>query len=188
MSENPGEVTRLLHGWRQGEEGALDDLLPMVYDELRRLAASYMRRERQGHTLQTTALVSEAYMRLVGNAPIALADRSHFLAIAAQTMRRVLVDHARRQSAGHRIGHADKVELAEVHESASGLDADVLAVHQAIEDLSQIQPRQAKLVELRYFGGLTTEEIAEVLGVSVPTVARDWRVARLWLHRRLADT
>lgn len=180
------EVTQLLHSWRQGRPEALDELLPLVYEELRSLAASYLRRERQGHTLQTTALVHEAYLRLTGGDPIEIKDRGHFFTVAAQAMRRILVDHARRQQAEKRIGAYQRVPLEAAPEPAIELDTDVLAVHEALEVLSQIHPRQAQLVELRYFGGLSQEEAAEALDISLATLARDWRVARRWLHHRLA--
>lgn len=185
-NDRSSDVTRLLKSWRQGESKALEDLLPLVYEELRDLAASYLRKERRGHTLQTTALVHEAYLRLCGGSPLHLVDRSHFFTVAAQAMRRILVDHARRHQAGKRIGAHQKVTLEAAPEPAVQLDADVLAVHEALEALSQIHPRQAQLVELRYFGGLSMEEAAEVLDVSLATVARDWRVARVWLHRKLS--
>ncbi len=191
MAATPsGEVTRLLESWRGGRADALDDLLPLIYDELRSLAASYLRKERGGHTLQPTALVHEVYVRLTGKEPLAIKDRAHFFAVAARAMRRVLVDHARRHRAGKRVGPGDKISLEEAPELAGGfrlsLDVDVLALHEALARLARVNARQAKLVELRYFAGLTNAEAAEALGVSVGTVERDWHVARLWLHRRLA--
>ena len=166
----------------------MEQLLPIVYGELRRLAGGYLRKERDGHTLVATELVHEAYLRLTDDVRLQLQNRSHLLALTARTMRRVLVDHARRQDASKRIGFADKVALDQAPELGVDDGVDVLEIHQAIEDLSAIHDRQAKVVELRYFGGLTTPEIAEVLDISEPTVARDWRIARLWLHRRLAAT
>ena len=186
--EGDGEVTRLLQDWRSGRPEALDDLLPMVYKELRSLASRYLQKERQGHTLQPTALVHEAYVRLVGSAPLPINNRSHFFAIAAKAMRRVLVDHARHHQAGKRFGSQDKISLEDSPEPSVQPDVDVLALHEALERLANVNERQAKLVELRYFGGLTNAEAAEVLSVSVGTVERDWQIARVWLHRRLAST
>ncbi len=183
--KSAGEVTQLLESWRGGEEQALADLLPLVYKELRTLANRYLRKERAGHTLQSTALVHEAYMRLVDQKHARVEDRSHFFAVASQAMRRVLVDHARRQHAGKRIGAHEKISLEKAPELAVESDSEVLAVNQALKQLSEIHPRQAKLVELRYFGGLTNPEAAEVLDVSLATVERDWKVARIWLRRKL---
>lgn len=181
-----GEVTQLLKSWRQGDSEAFEDLLPLVYDELRRLAASYLRKERRDHTLQPTALVHEAYLRLSGGVSLDLQDRAHFFTVAARAMRRVLVDHARRHRADKRIGVDRKVSLDDAPEIPIVVDIDVLAVHEALELLAQIEPRQAQLVELRYFGGLSNPEAAEVQRVSVKTVERDWRIARAWLHHRLS--
>ncbi len=184
-SDTKSDVTRLLKRWRHGRSDALEDLLPLVYEELRGLAASYLRRERSEHTLQATALVHESYVRLTSGEPLTLADRSHFFVVAAQAMRRILVDHARRQQADKRVGAHQKIALEDAPELVAELDVDIIAVHEALELLSQIHPRQAQLVELRYFGGLSIEEVAEVLDVSESTLARDWRVARRWLYRRL---
>ncbi len=183
--DRTSEITQLLKSWREGDSGAPEDLLPLVYRELRVLAASYLRRERAGHTLQTTALVHEAYLRLWGGGTPDVSDRSHFFAVAAQAMRRILVDHARRQQAGKRIGPRQQVPLEEAPEPQAEHNTNVLAVHEALELLSQISPRQAQLVELRYFGGLSNEEAAEVLGISLATLARDWRIAKRWLYRKL---
>ena len=163
----------------------MDGLLPLVYDELRALASSYLRGERAGHTMQTSDLVHEAFLRLMG-AEVTLHDRTHFLAIAARTMRRVLVDHARRHDAGKRVGWRDKAPLNSSLALAVEPQWEILAVDQALEQLGRIHPRQAQLVELRYFGGLTAGEISEILEISIPTVDRDWRVARLWLRDSLA--
>jgi RNA polymerase sigma factor (TIGR02999 family) len=180
-----GEVTQLLESWRAGEEQALDDLLPLVYSELRKLANQYLRKERAGHTLQSTALVHEAFLRLVDQKRARLDNRNHFFAVASQAMRRVLVDHARRDQANKRIGAHDKVALDKAPDLAVESNAEILAVHQALERLSEIHPRQAQLVELRYFGGLSNPEAAEVLDVSLATIERDWQVARIWLKRKL---
>ena len=184
--ERSSEITQLLKSWKSGDSEAPEDLLPLVYRELRVLAASYLRKERAGHTLQTTALVHEAYLRLWSGETPDLTDRSHFFAVAAQAMRRILVDHARRQQAGKRIGAHQVVPLEGMPEPKLDVDTNVLAVHEALELLSKINPRQAQLVELRYFGGLSNEEAAEVLDISLATLARDWRVAKRWLYRKLA--
>ncbi|MEE8524147.1 MAG: sigma-70 family RNA polymerase sigma factor [Thermoanaerobaculia bacterium] len=182
-----GEVTQLLEAWQDGNDAALDQLLPLVYEELRRLASRYLKKERHGHTLQPTALVHEAYVRLLGQKRAKFENRSHFFAVASKAMRRVLVDHARRYQAGKRISVQDKVPLGEAAELATRPDAEILAVHKALERLSEIHPRQGQLVELRYFGGLTNVEAAEFFGISRATVERDWKVARIWLHRRLSE-
>jgi RNA polymerase sigma-70 factor (ECF subfamily) len=180
------EVTRLLELWSSGRPEALEELFPLVYDELRSLASGFMRRERTGHTLQPTALVHEAYFRLTGHSEATVRDRAHFFAVAAQAMRRILVDHARRLRAHKRIAPGDKVPLDELPLPATDPDVDVIALHEALADLSEINPRQARTVELRYFGGMSTEETAEVLQVSIATVERDWHAARLWLRRHLS--
>ncbi len=185
MTEPMGDVTVLLDRWQGGDSEAMEKLLPIVYQELRRMAGGYLRQEAAGHTMMATDLVHEAYIRLTGDPKLELASRSHFLALLARTMRRLLVEHARRQGAGKRIGRADKVDLDQAPQLGVDSGLDILEVHEGIEALKQIHPRQAKLVELRFFGGLKTPEIAEALGVSEPTVIRDWRIARLWLHRRL---
>jgi RNA polymerase sigma factor (TIGR02999 family) len=181
-----GEVSLLLHRWAAGDQAAFETLMPLVYGELRRLAGAYMRRERSDHTLQATALVHEAYFRLAGQERVAWQDRAHFYAIAAQAMRRILVDHARRLAARQGAGNRLPVELA------AGLTVDegegLLEVHAALERLATLSERQARTVELRLFGGLTVAETAEALGVSVPTAVREWRFARAWLRRELATT
>jgi RNA polymerase sigma factor (TIGR02999 family) len=180
-----GEVTQLLESWREGQSAALEDLLPLVYDELRSLAASYLRKERRGHTLQPTALVHEVFLRLVGSENVDARDRSHFFAIAAQAMRRVLVDHARRQQAGKRIAKEEIISLDDAPEIPTQPGLNVLLVHEALERFHEVNPRQAQLVELRYFGGLTNSEAAQVLKVSEGTVERDWKIARIWLYRNM---
>ncbi len=179
-----GEVTRLLESWREGHEDALGEMLPLVYDHLRGLAAQYLRKARRGHTLQPTALVHEAYFRLVGQKNANVENRAHFFAVASTAMRRILVDHARRHHAGKRIKPGDKVALDQAPELASEPDPQILLVHEGLERLAEINRRQAQVVELRYFGGLTNAEVAQVLDVSLATVERDWKVARLWLRRR----
>ena len=182
---SPGHVTRLFARWRDGNEDAAAELLPRVYDELRRLASGYLRRERSDHTLQATELVNEAFVRLIDTDLEAL-DRTHFFALAAQAMRRVLVDHARRQQADKRFSPKDRVTLLSRVSLIKGEDVDLLDLHRVLERYAQIAPRPAQLVELRYFGGLTNPEAAEVLEVSLGTVERDWRLARVWLRRELA--
>jgi RNA polymerase sigma factor (TIGR02999 family) len=185
-----GDVTRLLRRWKAGDREAVGELVPLVYLELRELAGRYLRRERVDHTLPPTALVHEAYMRLVGSDPsnATIANRRHFFAVAAQAMRRILVEHARRHAAARRPSPRDAVG----YEEAGPADLrtpeplhEVLVVHEALDRLRSDHPRQTQVVELRYFGGLGEEEVAEVIGVSRATVARDWRVARLLLGRFL---
>jgi len=182
-------VTDTFLRWRSGDPTALDDLLPRVYDELRALADAYMRRERAGHTLQPTALVHEAFLRLLRLPPGSVQNRIHFFALAAQAMRRILADHARRHRAAKRGGGAVRVPLELVEGGAPAAPAgdDVAAddLDAALEDLAKLDERQARVVELRFFGGLSIEETAEVLAVSTATVKRDWLVARAWLHREL---
>ena len=179
-------VTVLLQRWSAGDVGALDALLPTVQDELRRLARSYMRRERGGHTLEPTALVNEAYLRLVEQRDVRWANRGHFFAIAAQAMRRVLVDHARGHVAAKRGGGAERVTLSGVASAgAERAEVDVLWLHEALERLALLDERQARVVELRYFAGMSVEEVAAVLEISPATVKREWSTARLWLARAL---
>jgi RNA polymerase sigma factor (TIGR02999 family) len=182
-------VTDTFLRWRSGDPTALDDLLPRVYDELRALADAYMRRERAGHTLQPTALVHEAFLRLLRLPPGSVQNRVHFFALAAQAMRRILADHARRHRAAKRGGNAVRVPLVLVEggapAAAAGDDVAADDLDAALEDLAKLDERQARVVELRFFGGLSIEETAEVLAVSPATVKRDWLVARAWLHREL---
>ena len=182
------DITGLLLAWGGGDRAALDRLMPAVYQELRRLAHRQMRRERDGDTLQTTALVNEAYLRLVDYKRMRPRDRAHFLAIAAQAMRRILVERARGRRADKRGGHAQQVSLDEAADVSSERAADLVALDEALTRLASIDPRKCQLVELKYFGGLTIEEAAEVLEVSTPTVERDWRTARIWLHREISRT
>ncbi|HET8781420.1 MAG TPA: sigma-70 family RNA polymerase sigma factor [Pyrinomonadaceae bacterium] len=179
-------ITGLLIAWGNGDKAALDRLMPLVYQELRRLARRQMRRERQGDTLQTTALVNEAYLRLVDYERVQPRDRNHFLAIAAQAMRRILIDRARVRRSEKRGSDPQKVPLEEITDLADERAADLLALDDALHALARIDFRKAQLVELRYFGGLTVHETADVLGVSSPTVERDWRMARIWLHREIS--
>jgi len=185
---SPEDITGLLLAWGGGDRAALDKLMPLVYQELRRLARRQMRRERPGDTLQTTALVNEAYLRLVDYERIRPRDRAHFLAIAAQAMRRILIERARRRRADKRGSDAQRVSLEEAADVAGERAADLVALDDALHALAAIDSRKSQLVELRYFGGLTIEETAEVLGVSTPTVERDWRTAKIWLHREINNT
>ena len=182
---SPDDVTALLVRWRSGSAEAEDRLLACVYRELRQLAASYLRRERGGHTLQPTALVNEAYLRLVGQRRVSWQNRAHFYGIAARMMRRVLVDHARRRRASKRDG-GDPVTLSGVADPARVGDPDVLALHAALEELARLDARQASIVERRFFGGLTVEEIAADCAISPATVKRELSTAKLWLRRRLS--
>jgi RNA polymerase sigma-70 factor (ECF subfamily) len=180
MSENQ-DVTRLLSALTRGDEGAASKLIPVVYDELRRLAGSYMRRERSDHTLQATALVHEAFLKLVEQRSVDWQSRAHFFGVAAQLMRRILVDHARGHLRQKRGGEQVKVSLDEVFVFAERQADEVLAVDDSLDELAKIDPRQARVVELRFFGGLNVEEAADVLGVSPKTVKREWSVAKAWL-------
>jgi RNA polymerase sigma factor (TIGR02999 family) len=179
------DITALLLAWREGDEGALDTLTTAVYAELRRLAHRHMRGERLGHPLQTTALVHEAYLRLIDSSRVHWQNRAHFFAVTAQLMRRVLVDLARRRGARKRGGHPIEVTLDGDIPAFDGSRPDLVAVDEALTQFAELDPRKAKVVELRYFGGLTVEETAEVLEVSPETVMRDWTVAKLWLVRAL---
>jgi len=180
------EVTELLAAWSGGDRTALDRLMPIVQSELRRLARSYLRGERSNHTLQTTALVNEAYLRLVGQQRVEWQDRAHFFGIAAQMMRRILVDHARRKQSQKRGADATRVSLNEEIDAGPDAGVDVLALDEALEALGKLDARQARVVELRFFGGLSVEETAAALDISTATVKREWVTARAWLFRRLS--
>jgi RNA polymerase sigma factor (TIGR02999 family) len=182
---SPGQVTELLRAWNRGDQQALEQLIPLVEAELRRAARAYMVRERREHTLQPTALVNEAFLRLTKAQRIHWQDRAHFLGIAARLMRRVLVDHARVRAAGKRGGGAQKVSLEDALVLAPEPAVDVLALDRALESLAAVDARKAQVVELRFFGGLSVEETAEVLHVSTDTVKRDWRMAKAWLLHEL---
>ena len=179
----PNQITQLLEKWRDGDQGALQDLVPLVYGELRRLAHHYLQSERPNHTLQSTALVHEAYLRLVSQEPDHLQNRAHFMAVASQLMRQILVDFARSRSAAKR--QADLLALDEAVLVAKSKDVDLIALDDALSRLSRFSERQSRIVELRFFGGLSIEETSQVLGVSSATVERDWTVARAWLHREI---
>jgi RNA polymerase sigma factor (TIGR02999 family) len=182
------EITQLLAEWREGNQSALDELYPLVYDELHRLARRYMSRERAGHTLQTTALINEAYVRLVDQKNVVWANRAHFFAISAQIMRRILIDHARRHAYAKRGGGARPVSLDEAASITPGIGTDMLRLDEALKSLAEMDPRRSQVVELRYFGGLNNEEIAGVLHVSENTVTRDWNMARAWLYQQLSES
>jgi RNA polymerase sigma factor (TIGR02999 family) len=181
----PGAVTRLIADARGGDTLALEKLVPLVYSELRRLAARYMRRERPGQSLQATALVHEAYLRLLKDDDLSYQNRAHFLGIAARSMRQILVEHARARDADKRGGERRRITLDESVAAGEPLDVDLLALDEALERLAQRNAQQSQIVELRYFGGLTNEETAEALGISPATVKRAWAVARAWLFREL---
>jgi RNA polymerase sigma factor (TIGR02999 family) len=187
MTDSRGhEVTELLRSWRQGDGAALDRLVPLVHAELRRVARSHIRREGQGHTLQATALVHEVYLRLVGINRLTLNDRTHFFAVSANLMRQILVDHARRKRADKRGGAVTMVSLDEVLPVSQTSTVDVLALDQALDALSLRDARQCRVVELRFFAGLSIDEAAEALGVSAATVEREWAMAKAWLYQRLS--
>jgi len=179
---SPDSFTRLLLDWSDGDEGARNEMLPLVYDELRRLAALYLVRERRDHTLQPTALVHEAYLRLIDQRQVNWKNRAQFVGLAAVMMRRILVNHARDRAAEKRGGDMQKVPLSDVDEAGTPQDVDVLVLHVALDQLGAIDPRKSRIVELKFFGGLTTNEIAEVLQLSPATIERDWSFARAWLY------
>jgi RNA polymerase sigma factor (TIGR02999 family) len=181
------QITELLAEWREGNQSALDELYPLVYDELHRLARRYMSRERKDHTLQTTALINEAYVRMVDQKNVNWANRSHFFAISAQIMRRILIDHARRHAYAKRGGGAQQVSLEEVAAIVPNQGRELMRLDEALKTLAERDPRRCQVVELRYFGGLNNEEIAGVLHVSENTVTRDWNMARAWLYQQLAE-
>lgn len=179
------EVTQLLISWSDGDKGALEQLLPMIYRSLQKIAHSHLNRERSSHTLQTTALVHEAYLKLIDQNSVEWKNRSHFFAIASQAMRRILLDHARKQIAEKRGGEREKISLEDVDIALVTSNRELLALDEALNELEKIDPQQSRIVELRYFGGLTVEETAEVLQISPRTVAREWAMARAWLYRNL---
>jgi RNA polymerase sigma factor (TIGR02999 family) len=187
MGEEAASITHLLKAWSGGNQEALEELTPKVYVELRRMAAKYMRNERAGNTLQATALVHEVFLRLVGAGSVSWQDRAHFFAVSANMMRRILVDRARAKGMAKRGGAALHLNLDDVPEVASGSrDREIVAIDEALDALAQIDPRKARVVELRFFGGLSVEETAEVLKISAQSVMRDWKMARAWLMTELA--
>jgi RNA polymerase sigma-70 factor, ECF subfamily len=182
------DLTQMLIQLSEGKSQVVDDILPLIYDELRSLASNYLRRERSDHTLQPTALVHEAYIKLIDQTQVKWQNRAHFFGIAANIMRRILVDHARKHHADKRGGDAEKLPLEEeILIVSEGKSAELLALDEALENLAKIDPQKSKIVELRYFGGLSVEETAEVLGVSEITVKRHWRMAKAWLYGQLAN-
>jgi RNA polymerase sigma-70 factor (ECF subfamily) len=185
MATSRHEVTELLRQWRSGDKEALSKLTPLVYDELHRLAHRYIRRERPGHTLQTTALLNEAYVRLVEQNDVEWQNRSHFFGVAAQLMRHILVDYARQHLAAKRGGEFKKLALDEGVIVSRERAAELVALDEAMQALSEIYPRRSKVVELRYFGGMNNKEASELLNVSETTIERDWRFAKAWLYREL---
>jgi RNA polymerase sigma-70 factor (ECF subfamily) len=181
------EVTKLLEAWRDGKPEAIDELMPLVYQELRRMAKHYMNSQPSGHTLQTTALINEAYLKLADNREKNWQNRAHFFAVAARAMRHILVDHARSHKAEKRGGETQIMSLEDVAVISSERAGEVVALDEALQDLSNLDERKGRVVELRYFGGLSVEETAEVLKVSQETVMRDWRFAKTWLLRELSN-
>ena len=188
MTTTPQEVSQLLRAWSDGDQTALDKLMPLVYEELRRMAKRHMDRQNPGHTLQTTALIHEAYLRLIDQKETRWQNRAHFFAVAATAMRHILVDYARTRQAAKRGGEAVVVSLDEAAAASDERAAELVALDDALEGLAAFDRRKCRVVELRYFGGLSVEETAEVLKVSRETVARDWRLARTWLLRELSKT
>jgi RNA polymerase sigma factor (TIGR02999 family) len=180
------DITRLLVDWGNGDQAALDELIPLVYDELRRLAARYMRRESQDHTLQTSALINETYLRLVDQKNVQLQNRAQFFGFAAHLMRRILVDHARSRSRIKRGGRVQMVSLAEQAFISDEVE-EVISLDDALKNLAKMDPRKVQIVEMKFFGGLTNEEVAEVLKVTCRTVEREWRKAKAWLHRAISE-
>jgi RNA polymerase sigma factor (TIGR02999 family) len=180
------QITRLLRAWGSGDRSALERLTPVVYHELHGMARRYMRRERTGHTLQTTALINEAYLRLVDVSSVSWQNRAHFFAVSAQMMRRILVDAARARAARKRGGQAVRADLDDIPDLSSRRDQEIVAIDDALKTLAEIDRRKARVVDLRFFGGLSVEETAEVLNVSPQTVMRDWKLAKAWLMREMA--
>ena len=184
---SPQPVSALLSQWRAGDQEALEALIPLVYQELRRIAQHHLRQERLDHTLQSTALVHEAYLRLIKQGPAEAANRAHFLAVASQLMRQILVDHARGHRAAKR-GGGFKLELNDAMGAQEPKDMDLVALDDALNELAKLDPQQTRIVELRFFGGLSIDETAEVVGISPTTVKREWATARAWLRREIRGT
>lgn len=184
--QSPEGITQLLIDWEKGDQAALERLMPLVYSELRRLASNYLRRERAEHSLQPTALVNEAYLKLVDQKNAKWQNRAHFFGIAAQLMRRILVDHARRHQAAKRGGeNQQRISITSAEKIVKQLEVDLLALNEALDQLAKMDQQQSKIVELKFFGGLSIEEIAAVLSIGHATVERDWKMARAWLRRQL---
>lgn len=188
MISSSHEVTQLLRAWSNGDKAALARLAPLVEAELHRLADSFLRRERPGHTLQTTALINEAYLRLIDDSAVEWQNRAHFYGIAAQVMRRILVDHARRRRKLKRGGHALRVSMTEAENVMPEAVADIIALDDALSSLSNFDARKSQIVELKFFGGLQEEAIAEIMKISLRTVQREWNLARAWLYKELAKS
>jgi len=188
MTAQDVRVTALLKEWARGDAGALDQLVPLVYNELRRIAARALRNERPGHTLQPTALVNEAYLRLINQQAASWENRVQFFAVAAEIMRRLLVDHARARLSAKRGGRVPRVSLSDAEDAAAAPEVELLEIDQALVRLARLDPGQARIVELRFFAGLTVEETAKALDRSPRTIKREWRLAKAWLHRDLALT
>jgi RNA polymerase sigma factor (TIGR02999 family) len=186
MGSSSPSITQLLLDWSRGDPAALNQLMPLVYDELRQLARIHLRRERPDHTLQATALVHEAYLRLIDQHSVTWQNRAHFFGIASQMMRRILVNHALARRAAKRGGFGQRLSLDEAVSLGNQRDVDLVALDEALTDLEKMDPRQSRIVELRFFGGLSIEETAEVLHISPATVKRDWTTAKLWLRRQMA--
>jgi len=186
MPQTSQNVTQLLIGWSNGDKEALDALLPLVYEELRKQAARYLRHERPGHTLQTTALIHEAYLKLVDQKNVHWQNRAHFFGIAAQLMRRILVDHARTKKRAKRGGSDIRVSFNDANLMGQARDLDIVALDEALTRLAELDEQQSRIVELRFFSGLTVEETAAILAISPATVKRDWSMAKAWLHREIS--
>ncbi len=187
MTENASEITQYLHDWRNGNASALDDVLPLVYGELRRIARRYLSREHGEHTFQTTELINEAYLKLVDQSATEWQDRTHFFAVASRVMRNLLVDYARAKNYQKRGSGAEKISLEEIALFTSAPDEKILALDEALKNLAEFDERKSKIVELRYFGGLSAQETADVLGVSEITVKREWLKAKAWLYSELSQ-
>lgn len=187
MTTSPKEITQMLIAWERGDQAALHKLMPMVYKELHRIAKHYMKAQTPDHTLQTTALIHEAYLKLVGQKDRSLKNRSHFFRVAAKAMKQILIDYARSRSRVKRGGGVKEVSLDEGATISIERAEEVIAIHDALNALSAIDKRKAEVVELRFFGGLTETETADVLGVSVDTIKRDWRLAKIWLRREVSE-
>ena len=184
-TRSPKEITQLLIDWRNGDKAAVDQLMPLVYDELRRLASNFFRRERVNHTLQPTALVHEAYLHLMGQSEVGWQNRAHFFGAAAQLMRHILIDHARTHNAAKRGGGDIRVSLKEELAATEQREVDLIALDAALDELAALDEQQGRIVEMRFFGGLSIEETAEVLAISPATVKREWSAAKAWLYREM---
>jgi len=188
MFSGPSQnITGLLLDWQQGDQSAIEKLTPIIYDELRRIAHRYVRRERQDHTLETTALVNEAYLRVAGQQQTKWQNRAHFFAVTAQVMRHILIDHARRRGCLKHGGEGQTVALEEASMMSDERAKEIMALDEALRELAKVDPRKSRVVELRYFGGLSLEETAEVLNISLMTVRRDWRAAKAWLYKAVTS-